>query len=138
MNSEKGGMASHIKSVHQVGLQLNEKLSNVFPCAKCPSKFKKEVDLVKHIHLYHGEKNILICEHCKRPYDAGPLRTKACSCIRRGAHQNNVKSIYFDSKQGLNQERERSSVEKENKGAFVCECGRSFAFKRYLATHKRL
>ena len=70
-------MASHIKTVHQVGLDLDSRLSNVFPCEKCPSKFTNERDLVKHIHLYHDEKTIVICERCNRPYDAGPIRNKA-------------------------------------------------------------
>ena len=76
-NPKKGGMARHVKTVHQVGLDLDSNLSNVFPCENCPSKFTNERDLAKHYHLYHAEKTIVICERCNRPYDAGPIRNPA-------------------------------------------------------------
>ena len=150
-NPEKDGMASHIKTVHQVGLDLDSRFSNVFPCENCPSKFTHERDLVKHFHLYHEEKHIVICERCKRPYDAGPIRNKAWSFFKRF---NNIKIKMLNFKIKRNPQTlirrfpgERKSCsclqrgtekEKEKIGDYVCECGKSFSYERYLRRHQRL
>ena len=138
MKFHKCGIARHIRTVHQRGAELNPNLPGVFSCEKCPSKFTDEGDLTKHLNMYHEKKNIEICENCNRPFDAGfvrrfPDKQKACSCWRRGPQ---IKGQPRGNSEGFPSG--RLSWVKTGKGDFVCECGNSFAKKRYLQRHQSL